>query len=206
MTKRNSSKKESISKRFARNLEEALKERKTTRNKLKEKTGVNLARYKDSDDIREPSLSSAVMIADALNMSLDELCGRSKYVSNIDSWNAGEVLSVLTYLVENCLCGSFNSDGTKIDLPESNVTEAIGDRNQYHDKYAQAKDILPEKFNEDAITASDKWLEKKIKELKESGTKVELSQGAQNSEYRYSRMIISQLEGFEEWEEFEDEG
>ncbi|MBQ6757199.1 MAG: hypothetical protein IJP43_09695 [Oscillospiraceae bacterium] len=190
----NVSKKEIISKKFAKNLEETLKDRKITRNRIKEKTGVNLARYRDCDDMREPTLSSAVIIADYLHMSLDELCGRSKYVKNMDDWNAGEVLSVLTIVVEQLLAGSFNADGTRIELPESNVTRAIQDRNSYQDKYGQAKELFPEKFVEDEISASDKWLKEKIAELKTAETPIELSPSAKNARYGYGRVVILEEE------------
>ena len=138
------------------NLETAIKSHGLTRNQIREMTGVNLARYKVSDDMREPSLTSIIKIADALEISLDELCGRSKYVRDMDNWTAGECLDILLKVVD-MLVGSFNYEGTGIALAENNVSDAIHDANVFAEHYESAQMLDTDAFPDDPRIAKEKY-------------------------------------------------
>lgn len=158
---------------FFRGIERCMTEKGLRRSQLKLLSGVNLERYKVSQDMREPSLSSAVKLADALEVSIDDLCGRTAYVRDTEHWSAGECAEALLSVVKQ-LGGEISHDGQSIRLPESNVTSLIKDSYEYSDYYDGAKKFDPSRFPDSAEDARAKWTEERIKELKKTRNEVEI--------------------------------
>ena len=127
---------EYINQTFIVGLERALHFKGWTRNKLKQLSGVNLERYKEGDDMRGPSLASAVKIADALEVSLDDLCGRTSYVTqsldncNKREYNTGDYLGKLADLlmplgVDLTQSIILDRGGIALLFPDSTVTRSF---------------------------------------------------------------------------------
>lgn len=158
---------------FFRGIERCMTEKGLRRNQLKLLSGVNLERYKIAQDMREPSLTSAVKIADALEASLDDLCGRTAYVRDKEHWSAGECAEALLSVVKQ-LGGEISHDGQSIRLPESNVTNLIKDSYEFSSYYDGAKKFDPLRFPDQPEDARTKWTEDRIKELKKAKDDVEI--------------------------------
>lgn len=158
---------------FFENMEKAITNKDTTRNKLKKETGVSLERYKISEDMREPSLSAAVKIADALDVSLDELCGRTAYFHNSNELSAGEALELILILI-NSLFGTVSDDGHTISLLPSNVTTVFKDCHEFGKHYAGMKKFDPDNYPLEAKVAEFNWLSSKIEELKKNKETIEV--------------------------------
>jgi len=66
---------------FAQRLRQARKEKKMTQAELAEKIGMTQGGYTSYEIARrEPSIKGLVNLADALNVSLDWLCGRTEKI------------------------------------------------------------------------------------------------------------------------------
>ena len=163
--------KERIMKTFFENLERETVKKGWKRSTLKKASGVNLERYRVSDDMREPSLSSAVRIADALGVSLDDLCGRIAFVRDRENWSAGECLDVLTMLLAQ-LGGDFSAEGLSISLPPSNVTEVLRQYKEFVSHYESARKLDPSTFCKEPYAAADEWLARKIEEMKRANEEI----------------------------------
>ena len=151
--------------RVFKNLEKAMSDRNMNRNKIKELTGVNLARYKVSEDMREPSLTSIIKIADALQISLDELCGRTQFVRDLEHWNAGECLDMLLRIAEQ-LNGTISEQGMSVQFPYTNVAKTIENANEYTQWYTKGQQMEPERFSEDPEAVKMRYLQKEIEKMK----------------------------------------
>ena len=121
---------------FSTELQKALTTKGWTKKRLKDECGVSIERYRSDDNGREPTLSSAVRIADALEISLDQLCGRSQYVQNMDKLTSGECIRLILILLDQ-LGGniSINGDYASLTFPPSNVTSLLCDTMSYKSEY-----------------------------------------------------------------------
>ena len=168
-----SAEKERIMRAFFVNMDRETEKKGWKRSQLKRASGVNLERYRVSDDMREPSLSSAVRIANALGVSLDDLCGRTQYVRDRENWSAGECLDVLVMLLAQ-LGGSFSAEGLTISLPPSNVTEVLSQYHEFLGYYESAQKLDPKTFSKAPYAAADEWLARKIEDLKLKGERIDI--------------------------------
>ncbi len=154
--------------RFNENLDSILKTRKMTRNKLSDKSGVSVGKFRKDETGQLPSIESAIKIADTLKVSLDELFGRSQYCDDVENWSAGKCLDVLYKLVKK-LYGTFE-EPNRILLAKSNVTKAIRDCNDFV-RHIEAAKKLGGKYNMDSVlpqsteTAKEEWIKGRINEL-----------------------------------------
>ncbi len=183
--------KEQVLSTFYAGLDRAIAKKGWTRNQLKKASGVNLERYKAGEDAREPSLSSAVKMADALGVSLDSLCGRADYACDKAHMTAGECLDVLLSLVEQLL-GRISEDGLTIDLPESNVTNAIRDSFQYANFLQDGQKFKLKNFPNDVEAAKHERLTSQIEALKAEKVPVEVT--SFNGRYRVGDRIIETVQ------------
>lgn len=152
---------------FYSNMDKALKEKKMKKRELKEKTGVSVERYRDGNGMREPSLSSAVKIADALGVSLDALCGRTAFYRDKDHLSAGECLELMAILEKN-LSKGVDECGKPSPLGDTNFGRIISEWDQYMEAYAESQKHFPDKFPTPLQDERYNWIERKIEELKES--------------------------------------
>lgn len=171
MKKQNDAERERIMKTFFSNMDKALKEKGMNRHALKNKTGVSVERYKDCEGMREPSLSSAVKIADALGVSLDDLCGRNALVRDKEHLSAGECLE-LEVILEKNLSVAVDDEGQPLEPPRSNIDRIISAWNLHMREYARAKNFAPEKFPTSLYDERYNWIAEQIKKLKEENEQI----------------------------------
>lgn len=138
---------------------------------LKKKTGISIERYRDGDGMREPSLSSAVKIADALGVSLDDLCGRTAFSRDKEHLSAGECLELKVILEKN-LSSGIDERGKPSLFSDTNIDKIISEWNQYMEAYAESQKHFPDKFPTPLQDERYNWIEKKIEELKESNEQI----------------------------------
>ena len=170
---------ERVMQHFSEEMQRGVEKKGWTKKRLKETSGVSIERYKVDDSGREPTLSSAVRIADALEMSLDLLCGRSQYIQDTDNPNAGECLRMIVSLLEH-LGGNVSGECGYVDLkfPPSNVTDIICEmlthKAEYEQYYEGAKKFAPDSNPKPVYVETREFLERKMTSLKETGEPVEI--------------------------------
>lgn len=157
---------------FAEEMQEALDKKGWKRSRLKAETGVSVDRYNNDDDGREPTLSSAVRIADALEISLDQLCGRTEFARDMDNLNAGECIELILILLHQ-LGGNIsdNGDYSIITFPPSTVTNVLGKMLEHKAEYASyyegAMRFAPESKPKSVYDETMTFIGKRVEELKE---------------------------------------
>ncbi len=157
---------------FSKKLDELLQTKGITRNKLKTLSGVNTDRYNSSKEGRVPSLTSAVAIADALNVSLDDLCGRTEYAQDIEKLNAGECLKLIMILLKQT-GGNITSSGDLV-FPDSNIKSILCDVVDYGDKYEAARSFEPDRYPASADEIRIRYLSRKQEELSKSKKPIDI--------------------------------
>lgn len=171
--------KDRVMSHFETALNSALSEHGWTRSYLKKETGVSTERYNNREGGREPSLSSAVRIADALGLSLDQMCGRTPYAQDTDTLNAGECLEMIVLLL-NQLGGNYYLDGdfAKLTFPPSNVTLVLGSMQDYEKDYKSffeaASKFTPDAKLKPVREEVNSYLDKKIAELKDQREPIQI--------------------------------
>lgn len=161
---------------FCKRLKEARANKKMTQKELSEKTGVStvmISAY-ENDDIstgKNPALSNVYLLATALGVSIDWLCGLSdnselqKNGINIDT---EKFLYSITELVNNCpSCNVINKpygDEYSITISNSLLTDFISDYSEVQSVIV--KKLLPEEVEETVIKSIiDKYKDHSIKAL-----------------------------------------
>lgn len=176
---------------FYKSLDSILKKKTMTRNRLKKLSGVSLERYKvDGKDMREPNLSSLVKMADALDVSLDELCGRGVFATG-RQLTAYECWRALDTIINNMdpvvRVPDIDAEGITLEFPHSNVTEILTSAERYEATYKSMKEFDSNAYPLSPNDAKEAYKKKKAFELQKSNAKYDAFLDSRYAEIEYEQ-------------------
>lgn len=173
-----------LRKRISENVARIMAERKINDTELSKKAKASVNRIINGKST--PSIYTALRIANALNISLDELCGNYKYFTydRKRGLSAGDSLELLFTLAD-----LFHSqlNVNSLEIPESNVRDALIDYHKYYIKYKFAKELKPSSFKLEPEEARTKYMTGRIEELRNK--QIELYNSSKKKSDNFNNLI-----------------